>query len=510
MLKNLFISLLAAGSILAPANKATAFSLLGNFDARYQTADIGYGVDGIISSRETDLGGPMNLNEEYRWQSPVLVYGFDTTFKEYFGPAGVAAVEAAIKVFNDLPKASSMSTALTEFPLETSRYNYTAQQLQILDIKSLILSALLEQVGVACPERYTYTLRSRLPVAGGTDFAYVVIQRNFDPVPLNPMAPAHLWKYAYSPYVNGTLYTYVIRDWRTRNGIAEFWDAQEIAVDVANPHVSVAAYASLQLGLTDPRVQNQVYGSALSPGAGLFFSGLTREDAGALRYMLHPGRTNVEFSPPFSTRGQPVSGITVVDTRKGDSPWRIQVPGGVVLVPGTTNNGTVALPLIEPALRGGVDKINFVRLDVDSFLGRFVDPLIIRYTETVVDPFTMRPIVQPVQRTLNFPDLLFSASDLGIAPPNFPYVFSRQMTFVDNGAVNSAGSDIQAGPGNVQPFEIILSKLGPWSVNRNETPQEESSKGYIFGSFDGSTNAPIVFPEGVTTTELERRLFGQN
>jgi hypothetical protein len=509
MLKRLVASVLILAAAVTP-REANAFSLLGPFDAQYQTADIGYGIGIIINSREQDLGGPMNLEEEYRWQAPILVYGFDITFAEYFGPAGMAAVDAAVKLLNDLPRASDMSPELTEFPLETVRYNYTAQQLRIIDVKSLALSAMLEQLGMAAPERYTYTLRSRIP----DDLTrYTVIQRNFSPVPVNPTASPNLWRYTYSPFVNGTLYTYHIRHFRPPP--TEFWDAQDIALDVAIPKVSVVGYTGTQAGLVDPRISNQLYPGSLSPGSGLFFTGLTRDDAGALRYLLHPVRTNAEVAPLNAFRGRPVTTPTVVDTRQGGTPWQIYIPIAVATTNatggGTTTGTNVAL--VDPAHRAGVNKVNFVRLDVDSFLGRFIEPLVIRYPETVWDPTVRRYVTQSVERRLSQPDLLFSAADLGVAPDaGFPYVFSRQLGFVDNSRFNTASGsgNPAAGPGNVLPGRITLNKLGPWSLNVNETPEEQSFKGYVFGSFDGSTNAPVVFPQGIDAFELERRLFGSN
>jgi hypothetical protein len=506
----LFAALLVVGTAVSRLS-IQAFSLLGPFDAAYQTADLGYGVNIVINAQVQDLGGPMNLEEEYRWQSPVLVYGFDTTFTEYFGPQGIAAVEAAVKVLNDLPKASALSATLDEFPLETLRYNYTAQQLRIIDIKSLALSLFLEQLGLASAERYTHTLRSRIVEADGTA-DYTTISRNFHPVPVNPTAPANLWRYTYTPYVNSTLYTFGIRHFRARNGLPEFWDAQEIALDAGNPKVSVASYVGLQAGLVDPRVYNQLYAGDFAPGAGLFFTGLTRDDVGALRYLLHPARTNAEGSAPGASRGAPVTAPTVVFNGQG-SPWQIYVPFGVTVTNagGGTTGGTNGVALLDPAYRAGVDKINFVRLDVDSFLGQFLNPLIVRYPETVWDPLNRRLVTQSVERRLAQPDILFTAADLGVAGNvGFPYVFSRQLGFVDNSALNTGGNNVAAGPGTLQPGQITLNKLGPWSININETPEERGFRGYVFGSFDGSTNAPIVFPQGVDAFELERRLYGSN
>jgi hypothetical protein len=511
MLKKLTSSLVVALAFLLPTGSVRGFSLLGQFDT-WQTPDIGYGIGIIISAREQDLGGPMNLGEEYRWNSPVLVYGFDTSFLEFFGEEGVRAVTNAIKVFNDLPRVSSLSPTLDAernlFPRETLRYNYTAQQLGIVDVKSLVMSIVLEQLGLAAPERYTYTLRARVVDADGIA-NYTIAQRNFDPVPVNPASPAHQWRYTYTPYVNGTLYTYLVRHYRPPP--VEFWDAQEIGVDVALPRVSVVAAANLQAGISDPRVYAQVYGSALSPGGGLFFTGLTRDDIGGLRYLLHPGRTNVEVSVPGSVRGTGAGGITVVDTGGADSPWRPSIPFGIIGTNGTPTPTNLVAALVDPAKRGGVDKVNFVRLDVDSLLGRFLNPLIIRHPEAVFDETTGRMVTQTVERQLAFPDILFTAADIGTAPNSgTPYTYSRNLGFVNNSAQNSNSGNPAAGPGTMLPGEVSFNKVGPWSFTVNEVGQEQSFNGFIFGSFDGSTNAPIVYPTGVSLYELERRIRGLN
>lgn len=35
-------------------------------------------------SLEGDIGGPMDVTNEYRWNVPVLTYGFDQSFVDYF------------------------------------------------------------------------------------------------------------------------------------------------------------------------------------------------------------------------------------------------------------------------------------------------------------------------------------------------------------------------------------------------------------------------------------------
>ena len=128
--------------------------MFGPFNEAYQVVEIGYNLPG-------DLGAPKNLAEEYRRNTPVLYYAFDANFLDYFGSNGVAAVEEAIAMFNSLPKVSQMSQDLNDWPMATMRENPTATALSLLDLKSITLHMLVEQMGLAEPERYIWTLHTR-------------------------------------------------------------------------------------------------------------------------------------------------------------------------------------------------------------------------------------------------------------------------------------------------------------------------------------------------------------
>src|SRR4051794_21396165 len=95
------------------ASSASAFSLLGPF-APWETADLSYDTGGNI-----DIGGPMNIGEEYRWNIKTVTYGFDKSFLDYFGQRGVDDVNKAIAILNALPPVSKMSANLSEFPTDT-------------------------------------------------------------------------------------------------------------------------------------------------------------------------------------------------------------------------------------------------------------------------------------------------------------------------------------------------------------------------------------------------------
>ena len=88
--------ILGAALLLAiSSTRVNAFSLLGPNEP-FMVPQLGYAQPG-------DIGGPMNLGQEYRWNVPVLTYAFDQSFLDYFGSNGVAAVESAIGILNSLP-----------------------------------------------------------------------------------------------------------------------------------------------------------------------------------------------------------------------------------------------------------------------------------------------------------------------------------------------------------------------------------------------------------------------
>ena len=83
------------------APQSDAFSLAGPFED-WQTPALGYDTFG------DDITAPKNLGEEYRWTQPIITYGFDRSFLDYFGLDGVEAIDEAFEILNALPPASQM------------------------------------------------------------------------------------------------------------------------------------------------------------------------------------------------------------------------------------------------------------------------------------------------------------------------------------------------------------------------------------------------------------------
>lgn len=239
----------AALSVVTCATQA--FSLLGPW-ADWQVLLLGYQFD-TLTTPARDPGGPMNIQEGYRWNIPVVTYAFDKTFMDHFGEQGISEVERAFATMNDAFAHINDENYLDTIPTSTTRYNYRADALGLMDLYSYTLAYLTETVGLASPERFCWTLRDR--EAGDSYTNYYTFRRNFDADSLET-----------TPYVNGVLYSY-----RIIPG-SEFDEAMEITSDpVAVGYTSVAGnQGNINQGPSD---------------IGRYYTGLSRDDVGGLRWL---------------------------------------------------------------------------------------------------------------------------------------------------------------------------------------------------------------------------------
>jgi hypothetical protein len=162
----------------------------------------------------------------------------------------------------------------------------------------------------------------------------------------------------------------------------------------------------------------------------------------------------------------------------------------------------------------GIERIQFVRVadeNIDPLTGNFVQPITNTYTMMVVPPNSSQATVQTFRRVLTQPDILFSAADLLPGPAAIntdvrPY--SRNVTF----NVNNILSQL-AGPGTIDPpSKVTFNKVGPVIVNSSPSLLSEFAynfPSFIWGSFDGSTNDPIVYPNGTSIATLESEVLLQ-
>jgi hypothetical protein len=274
----LSIALLASG-----LQGASAFSLLGpvaNGPDAWQVPAIGFNPLPIDSLPT----GPKNLGEEYRRNTTTMYYACDANFLDYFGSNGLAAVDQAFVILNNVftnnPTGMTngldgYSSDLSEIPLNTLSENFQAGAVGLLDLKSITLQVMVEQLGLADSVRYVWVLHNRFQPNGTTcpdQTTYQVTMRNFDFM-ADPLFNPFFGQY--SPYINGSLYTYFISEFCTAPVLPPA-DADEILIDplVNNPPVSSLSEDGL--------------------GIGFFYDGLTRDDVAGLRYLLSSNNINTE------------------------------------------------------------------------------------------------------------------------------------------------------------------------------------------------------------------------
>jgi hypothetical protein len=185
---------------------------------------------------------------------------------------------------------------------------------------------------------------------------------------------------------------------------------------------------------------------------------------------------------------------------------------GENLVTYFTNHGFAYLPVqcvsSNVATYDGIERVRFVRRDFDSLIGQFVATTNTYVLNTLTDS---RIVPQTIQRTVSTPDILFAAQDLAPGPsaPPGSVGYGRNINFNTNNA--TAGL---AGPGTIEtPTVITFNKVGIQFFNNSpnayfiDSAEANQLPLAVWGSFDGSTNAPIVYPNGATIESLENMIL---
>ena len=329
---------------------------VGNGGDSWQTQALGYNPQRTIDQAST---GPKNIGEEYRQNRGVIYYAYDATFLGFFGSDsnGVEPVDGAFAIMNaaftNNPTGmknglDGYSPSLDEFPLNSQHVNYQALALGLTDMKSLTLWALVEQMGLAWPERYIWDLHDEYldpgppPGVCPDDEYYEVVMRNY---PVQDSLPT---QFQYSPYVNDTLYTFNIYYFCQANASYD-WQflAQSVPVDpFAEAWTSVAGNGEQLLS-----------GGAYS-SYGTFFTGITRDDAAGLRYLLSKNNVNWESpAPGASLLATNLGGYTFITSSnlsallvasETNAPDTIPTLfPGVTVASSTTNWTVVYTPIID-------------------------------------------------------------------------------------------------------------------------------------------------------------------
>lgn len=388
---------------------------IGNAGDAWQVPAIGYGLGG-------DIMAPKNIGEEYRRNLPVMYYAYDANFFGFFGLAGTTNVDAAYSLMNGVMcgqtnailffnsptngvlvtndyrgytgvpftlsptnNLDSYPPNLPDFDVQAIGYNSTAGAAGLVDLKSVALNALVEQMGLADPVRYAWTLHNRLQPQGTTcpnQTTYLVVQRNFDwfNTPLNQLQ--------YSPYVNDTLYTYTI---------LEFCSGTPTAVTVPineNPYASLDTPVSVfsaditgTFGIvavgTNVQYQYQSVGG--------FFNNLTRDDVAGLRYLLTSNNINFEATA--------INGSLLLNTNvQPPQPFGPTLPFSLLFSSALTNDPN-ALQTNFPGitfLSVTTNIVNLVTTNITAFFTNLPPP----YTNTL--PFSNNATIYPTNGTVPF------------------------------------------------------------------------------------------------------------
>jgi len=403
---------------------ARSFSLLGpeaNGGDAWQVNANGYNpllnggappffLDGISA-------GPKNLGEGYRRNTPVMYYTFDATFGDYFGSNGEVAVQQAFDILNNAftnnPTGvangiDGYSTSLAEFPLNPASQNFLAGTTGLLDLKSVTLTLLMEQLGLADAVRYTWALHDRRTIPGCTGscplcMEYLVIMRNFDyfPTPLDQSQ--------YSPYINNGLYYYFI---------------SEICAGAAAPPNADAIEQSV-----DPLNNNPPVASASGEGAfmlplGYFFTGLSRDDAAGLRWLYS---TNNYDTVAAGYRESPAPGSFLFGTNF-NSPQVLYTSNYNALISASSTNNPAALQALYPWLSFDTNPPSYFSLvvtpNVVAYLTNYVGQPADQPATLVITTTYVTNIVQFFQYSFNnvvtnktYPQTSYAIQTITAGPP---------------------------------------------------------------------------------------------
>jgi hypothetical protein len=162
-----------------------------------------------------------------------------------------------------------------------------------------------------------------------------------------------------------------------------------------------------------------------------------------------------------------------------------------------------------------MDKILFVRRDYDTSVNRYWPP--ITNTWTALSFTNNVPYLQTISRVVTQPDLLIDAGDMANLPLD-PVISHTVPYFDTSGAPVNQGASPPDGPGTIQPpgtgqapLEWTFNIQGPYYINDGPffLSQETGIPGFLWGSFDGTTNPPVLYPSYTSITNYENHLVMQ-
>ena len=169
-----------------------------------------------------------------------------------------------------------------------------------------------------------------------------------------------------------------------------------------------------------------------------------------------------------------------------------------------------------PALRRGIQHVQFIRRDFDSLLGQYFTPITNYYTMTRIT--NSQPVTEFYERIVTAPDYLMTAQDMLTGPASviIDPIATRNINFDQSTILTGL-----AGPGIIYPrTTFTLNKAQRVQFNESTAFMTQYTNvnglfsgnvlgGYLWASFDGSTNDPVVYPNGTSLANLENQIIMQ-
>ena len=380
-------------AMLCSTLRSPGFVLMGPIEVA-ETAAFNY-VD--------DLGAPKDIHQQikrfYRWNMPSFVYSFDASFVGYFGTEGMNAVHEAFGAVNnffvneDYKGVSALDLAKHGYVgnYNTTWVNTTAQNSQVIDIKSVVLGLVVNHLGLGNPHRHAFSITGTTTNATGSTLNFHVRLRNYDPVSSQATDTINNVKYSYrlihdlqTITVGGAVVVPAVAD------MEEFTSDQSGNAFTSVAAIADAFYGGTALFWTDtPTVFNfGVYYDGMNAMGGQFSPrhALTYDDAGGLKYLYNKQNyiyeavdiANVVLVQPaqylptymqtmlLNPTGQQFPFFPRQGVGGGALPGAIPITTPIAGTPGLPG---VPLAMQDNALRGGIDQIQFYHQPYDSLLG---------------------------------------------------------------------------------------------------------------------------------------------
>jgi hypothetical protein len=219
------------------------------------------------------------------------------------------------------------------------------------------------------------------------------------------------------------------------------------------------------------------------------------------------------------------------------------IPGNVSFL---TNHTLIYLPVDCPvdriARHEGLDHIQFIRRDYDPIGSQLWDPITNNYTMVELDEVHDVYVERHFSRRVPRPDMLFSAANFSGQTSTLTYSNTvdgvSATETLPNTIINAPGAVLElhqigydetgrsgnsTGPGTIVDGDIIPTlfifnnqfplfentSAGTGTTNSFINPTREQQLSIsVWGSFDGTTNPPVVYPNGTSLSELENLING--